>query len=485
MTDNLKTLAVSGVKWNTLAMVISSVLQFAALAILARLLTPADFGLMGMVMVVINFAQALADMGMSNAIIQKKTVPKDHLSSFFWLNVFTAVLLSVLTLLLRPLAVLYFEKPALSGYLSFAALIFLFSSASQTFTALLAKGLQFRTLALTEVLATTAYSISAIAFALHGLGVLSLIFGQLVRSSFFSLLLFLIFRKIWLPGLHFRMRELHEYFSFGLYQMGERILNFLNANVDYLVIGRFLGPSALGYYSLAFQLMTFPLNRINPVLTKVAFPAFSRIQDDNARLRSGYCRVIGYISLVSFPLLFGMLLLAPEFIDLVYGSDWRPCVHSLQVLALVGIFWSVGNPVGSLLLAKGKANVGFYWNLFAVAMTSLGVLFGVRWGIEGVAWSLLALQVPFFFIIQPIVNRLMDLKLSEYFGAIRTACISSIAMVTIVLVLRRLLGATGAPLVFGIGLAGGFIAYALTFYASNKQMYFELISLLRKPGPIT
>jgi O-antigen/teichoic acid export membrane protein len=484
MIDILKTKAISGVKWNASAMVTSSALQFITLAVLARLLSPSDFGLMGMVMVVINFAQAFGDMGMSNAIIQRRTVPENHLSSFFWLNVLAAILLGALTLLMRPLAVVYFQKSALSTYLSFAALIFLTTSASQTFSALLAKELQFKTLALTELSASAAYSISAIAFAFHGFGVLSLIFGQLIRSSSFSLLLFMIFRNKWLPKFHFRIRELHEYFSFGLYQMGERMLNFLNANVDYLVIGRFLGTTALGYYSLAFQLMTFPLNRINPIITKVAFPTFSRIQDDNARLRSGYCKVIGYISMVSFPLLCGLILLAPEFIELVYGSNWQPSAKTLQVLCLVGFFWSIGNPIGSLLLAKGKANFGFYWNLFAVTMTSVAVVVGVGWGIEGVAWALLGLQFPFFFIIQPIVNKLMELKLGEYFRAIQTACLSSIIMVATVLLLRVFLSAVGSPLIFAISLAGGLLAYALTFYISNKEMYFEFKSFLRKPSTI-
>ena len=476
---NLKQKAVSGVKWSGVSMGVLTTLQFVTLAILARLLSPSDFGLMGMIMVVIGFAQAFTDMGLSNAIIQRQDVPEIHLSSFFWINVLTGFGLFICTLLIRPLAAIYFKEATLSNYLIFAAFIFLITPVGQIFSTLLRKELMFKTLAKIEILGTVAFSVSSIGLALAKFGVLSLIFGQLIRSLCTVFILFLIFRRIWLPRLHLSIKEIKSYISFGAFQMGERTVDYLRDNIDYIIIGRFLGPEALGFYTLAYQLITFPLSKINPIITRVAFPAFSRIQDDNSRMRSGYCKVINYISMLSFPMLVGMLVVAPEFIRLLYGAKWDPSVIVVQLFCLAGISWSLGNPIGSVLLAKGRADIGFYWNVFAVIITSIAVIIGVTWGIAGVALVLVILEVPFFFIIQPIVNRLIDLKLSQYFKAIQSPFLCSVIMLASIVFLKMIfININMLPLFIMLVVAGAGI-YIITYYILDRAIFPELKSMVK------
>jgi len=479
MIDLLKTQAVSGVKWSGISMGMVTTLRFVTLAILARLLSPSDFGLMGMVMVVIGFAQAFADMGLSNAIIQRQDVPESHLSSFFWINFLTGILLFICMLLIRPLAVIYFKQPNLSNYLIFAAFIFLITPAGQIFTTLLRKELRFKILSKIEIGSMVVYSVSAIGLALAKFGVLSLIFGQLISSLFTVGILFFIFRKSWLPRFHFSIKEIQSYLSFGAFQMGERAVNYLSANIDYIIIGRFLGPAALGFYALAYQIMIFPLTKINPIITKVAFPVFSKIQDDNSIMRRGYCKAINYISMLSFPMLAGMLVIAPEFVRLVYGAKWVPSIIVLQIFCLVGVFKSLGNPVGSILLAKGRADIGFYWNIFAVIMVSLAVIVGVNWGIVGVAVAILILQVPFFFIIQPIVNRLINLKFSQYFKAIQLPLFCSVIMLAAIIPLKMILGNINMLPLFITAVVVGAITYTVSYYIKDRVFFLELKSILK------
>lgn len=479
MIDQLKTQAISGVKWNGISIGVVTILQFITLAILARLLSPSDFGLMGMIMVVIGFAQAFADMGLSNAIIQRQDVPESHLSSFFWINVSIGTLLFVCILLIRPLAVIYFKQSILSNYLIFAAFIFLITPVGQIFRTLLRKELKFKTLSKIEIGGTVVYSVSTVSLALAKFGVLSLIFGQLIRSLFTVGILFFVFRKIWLPRFHFSIKETKSYLSFGAFQMGERAVNYLTANIDYIIIGRFLGASPLGFYTLAYRIMTIPLAKINPVITRVAFPAFSKIQDDNSRMRRGYCKVINYISMLSFPMLAGMLIVAPEFVRLVYGAKWEPTVIVLQIFCLVGIFKSLGNPIGSVLLAKGRADIGFYWNVFAVIMISLAVIVGVNWGIVGVAVAILILQVPFFFIIQPIVNRLIELKFSQYFKSVKLPLIYSGIMFVGIILSKMILANINTLPLFITTVAVGVIIYTVSYYIKDKAVFLELKSMLK------
>ncbi len=477
---NLKSQAVSGVKWSGVSMGVMTALQFITLAVLAHLLSPSDFGLMGMIMVVVGFAQAFSDMGLSNAIIQRQGVEKDHFSSFFWINVFSGIILFVCILLCRPIIALYFKQPVLSDYLIFAAFIFLITPVGQIFTTILKKELKFKTLSKIEIAGSVVYSISTIGLALAKFEVLSLIFGQLIRSLFTVVILFFIFRKTWLPRLHFSITEIKSYLSFGAFQMAEKAVNYFSANIDYIIIGRFLGPAALGFYTLAYNLMIFPLTKINPIITKVAFPVFSIIQNDNDRLKRGYCKVINYISMLSFPMLAGMLVVAPEFIRLVYGAKWEPSIAVLQIFCFVGIFKSLGNPIGSILLAKGRADIGFYWNVFVVIMVSVAAIVGVNWGIVGVAVAILILQVLFFFIIQPIVNKLINLKFSEYFKAIQIPVVCSIVMLAGIVALRMIMSNISILSLFVVSVVAGMIIYTSFCYIKNPAFLAELKSMLKE-----
>lgn len=479
MIDHLKTQVVSGVKWNAVLMVTLTVLQFVTLAILARLLSPSDFGLMGMMRVVIGFAQLFADMGLSNAIIQRQDVEEHHLSSFFWINIFIGMILFVCIVFINPLAALYFKQPNLSKYLTFAAIIFLITPVGQIFRTLLRKKLMFKALAKTEIAGEVVYSFSAIGLALAKFGVLSLIFGQLISSLFTVLLLFFIFRKIWLPRFHCNIKDIQSYFRFGVFQTGQRITNYLSANIDYLIIGRLLGPKPLGFYTLAYQLVIFPLTKINPIITKVAFPVFSKIQHDDSRMKRGYCQAVHYTSLLSFPMLAGMLVVAPEFIRLVYGAKWITSILVLQLLCAVGVLKSLGNLTGSIFLAKGRPDIGFYRSICKVILISIAVVIGANWGIVGVAVAILVLHIPSFSISQLIINKLIDLKLTQYFKAMKLPSISSGIMLAGIILLKMILSNMDEFPLFIITVAIGVIIYIVSYYLQDKTVFIELKSIFK------
>jgi len=477
---NLKSQAVSGGKWSGVSMGVRTALQFITLAVLARLLSPSDFGLMGMIMVVIGFAQAFADMGISNAIIHRQDATKDQLSSLYWLNIIAGIIVFFVVCASAPLVVGFYHEPRLYNLLYLTALIFLITPFGQQFQILMQKELRFNELAKIEIATSIVNSAVAIVLAFSGFGVYSLIWGQLAGTTTKVLMLLRTGLRNWRPGFHFSRRDLRGYLSFGLFQMGERTINYLSANIDYIIIGRFLGPSALGFYTLAYNLMIFPLTKINPIITKVAFPVFSIIQNDNDRLKRGYCKVINYISMLSFPMLAGMLVVAPEFIRLIYGTKWEPSIAVLQIFCFVGIFKSLGNPIGSILLAKGRADIGFYWNVFVVIMVSVAAIVGVNWGIVGVAVAILILQVPFFFIIQPIVNKLINLKFSEYFKAIQIPVVCSVVMLAGIVALRMIMSNISILPLFVVSVVAGMIIYISFYYIKNPSFLAELKSMLRE-----
>ena len=476
---NLKQQAVSGVKWSGVSMGVVTGLQFVTLAVLARLLSPSDFGLMGMIMVLIGFAQLFADMGISNAIIYRQDATKQELSSLYWLNIMAGIVIFFVVCAASPLITAFYHEPWLSNLIYLSSLIFMITPFGQQFQILLQKELKFDQLAKIEIIGSFANSTTAITLAILGMGVFSLIWGQLAGTSLRVLLLSWWGWGNWRPRLHFATQDLKRYITFGLYQMGEKAVNYLSANIDYIIIGSFLGPAALGFYTLAYQIAIFPLSKINSIITRVAFPVFSTVQNDNSRMRSAYCKVINYISTLSFPMLIGMIVVAPEFIRLVYGPKWEQSIIVLQLLCLVGTFKSLGNPMGSVVLAKGRADIGFYWNVFAVIMISIAVIVGANWGIVGVASAILILQVPLFFIIQPIVNKLINLKFREYFKAIQTPVACSVVMLAGIGTLRMVMGDISELSLFAIIIISGMVIYTFFYYIKDTSLFTELKSLLK------
>jgi len=376
----LKQQAVSGVKWNGVSMGAVTTLQFVTLAVLAHLLSPSDFGLMGMIMVVMGFARLFADMGISNAIIYRQDTTKEALSSLYWLNILAGIVVFLIVCGACPLITAFYHEPRLSNLLYLSSLIFLITPFGQQFQILLQKELIFDQLAKIEIMSSFANSACAITLAILGMGVFSLIWGQLTGASVRVLLLFRWGWVNWRPHLHFASQDLKGYISFGLFQMGEKTVNYFNSNLDYLLIGSLLGVKALGYYTLAYNLVLRPSQSINPVITRVAFPVFSKVQNDIKGLKRGYLKVLQLLSTINFPLMVGLAVVAPFAVLVIFGEQWLPSIILIQILTIVGLLRSTGNPVGALLLAKGRADLGFKWNLALMIVQVPGLYLGAKLG---------------------------------------------------------------------------------------------------------
>lgn len=433
----LKQQALSGVKWTGTSMAAVTALQFITLAILARLLSPADFGLMGMIMVVIGFAQAFADMGISNAIIHRQDATCDQLSSLYWVNIFAGVIVFCVVCASTPLVVSFYHEPRLSNLLYLAALIFLITPLGQQFQILLQKELQFNRLAKIEIATSAVNSTVAIGAALAGYGVYSLIFGQLAATSAKVALLCGVGWRHWRPRLHFSKQDLKGYLRFGVYQMGERTINYLNSNLDYLLIGSMLGANELGYYTLAYNLIIRPSAIINPVITKVAFPVFSLIQNETDKLRRGYLKVLQLLATVNFPIMFGFAAVAPIMVPVIFGEQWLPSILLIQILTIVGLLRSTGNPVGSLLLAKGRADLGFKWNLALTATQIPGLYLGAKFGGAmgvAIAFSILLILYSiagYLILIRKLIGPCLRVYLQSMWPSLWTSAVMAVAVIFI------------------------------------------------------
>ncbi|MEX2395798.1 MAG: oligosaccharide flippase family protein, partial [Balneolales bacterium] len=214
---------------------------------------------------------------------------------------------------------------------------------------------------------------------------------------------------------------------------GEHTLNYFGSKVDYLLIGRFLGADVLGLYMLAYELVLVPLKRINPILTRVAFPVFSQKQQNSPALRTGYVELSKLLGVLVFPFMACMGVLAPLFVPIVFGPGWEQAIPLIQILALTGLIKAMGNPSGSIILALGRADLSFYWNLFTAIFTSVVFWFAVQYGVYALAMAYLLISVLYFAAGQELlINRLIHLSWPEYLKVFLYPLIISMLMSVII-----------------------------------------------------
>lgn len=477
---SLKKAAIKGVKWTSYTTIITTALQFIQLTVLARLLSPEAFGLMAVIMLFHGFAHAYADMGISNALIHYQDTTREQLSSLYWLNIFAGIILFLILFFSAPLITTFYNEPKLLHLIQFTALTFLITPLGQQFQVLLQKELVFKKLSIIEVVSVIIGTSIAIISALIGQGVYSIVWGILTTTLIRSLLLAVNGWKKHPPMLIFKFNGLHGHINFGLYQMGEKSINYFNSRLDQLVIGAFVGVQALGYYNLAFSLVIQPIAKINPIITRVAFPIFAKIQNDNEQLKKGYLLTLKIISFINFPILCGLAVIAPLLIPLVFGEQWENSIVIVQILSFVALLRSQGNPIGSLLLAKGRADLGFKWNAFLMISQTIGIVIGLKTaGVLGVAWALLILQVfymvlNYLFLVRPLINS----SIKEYIFSLLPAFIFSIIMALGVYTIPLFIQLSELNTLLIQVVLGGVIYTLLNLFFNKKQL--EIIKQLKE-----
>lgn len=475
----LRTQAAAGAKWTGASAVFNGGLSFLQTVVAAYYLSPSDFGLMGMAMVVVGFANLFADLGLSSGIIYRRQPTPSELASLYWTNVGFGALVFVALQLGAPVLVSLFNEPLLADPLRIVATVFLIIPFGQQHQILMQKQLRFDTLAKLVSLGYLAGATVTIVLASRGFGVYALVGGYLANIVVRTVALVATQWTRWRPHAHFSLTDLKGYLGFGLFQTGDRAANYFNVYLAHALIGSLLGSRVLGYYTLAFELVVKPLEAIAPVVTKVAFPIISLIREDRARVKRGYLRMLQVLSVVNFPLALGIAAVAPHAMAVFYGDQWQPAVTFVQLLAAVALLRSTGNPVGALLLGSGKANWGFYWSAAKMLLQVPGLLLGIRWGgAAGAAVALLVLQVVYSVTAYLLlVRRLLDIRWHEYVGCMAAPFLVAIAMALVVRMTGAAAGELPGACRLALEIAVGAGVYVGLLFVVRRSLLLEIASL--------
>lgn len=474
---SLGTKAARGVIWTGGGQILRQVMQIAGQLILARLLVPDDFGLLGMALVFVGIGQLLADFGIGSAIVQSRELGPKVLSTCFWLNLAVGAALMLLVLACAPLIAGFYARPDLLPLVAVLSLNLLLSAMQTVPTGLLYRDMRFADLARAQVLGTLVAAVVAIGLAWGGAGAWALIVQPLAGTT---VMLLVAWRATgWWPRLEYSYAEARPLMRFSMALLGTNLVGYANRNVDGLLIGRFLGAGPLGVYSMAIQIMLFPLQQVSGVIVRVLFPTLAQIQDDVPRLRAAYLKAVATIVFVTFPLMGGLFALADDFVRVVFGPGWAGMAPILKVLSWVGMMQSVGTTMGVIYLAVGRTDIALRVTLVVAPILIAGMAAGLPWGIHGVAIGYALASFSLFYYTAITAYRLIGLKLADFHAVIIRPGLSMAVMLAVLLAAVLLMPPWSPALRLGAGVLLGTLSYLLASLAINRAQINELLGILR------
>lgn len=420
---------ISGLKWSGINQAIKQTANITIGILLARLLQPSDFGLLGMVTVITGFIQLFNDFGFGAALIQKQDATEADYHSVFWFNLATGFTLFLILFLTSPFIGSFYTKPEVIPLVKAVSWIFIIQALSYVQYTLLKKELNFKAIFIIESVTMMCSGIIALFMAYNGFGVYSLV-AQLLTAACINLVL-LWFMSTWRPTFQFSTVSIKRLLTYSMPLMGSTALNYTLGNLDKLLIGRYLGAINLGIYTRAYSLMVFPVGQISGVISQVMFPSLAQIQDDKPRIRAIYLKMNTLISAITFPIMGAAFVFAEPFVLHVLGEQWRQMIPVFKILTLVGAIQSVATLVGNIFMALGAMKLYFKVNVFSGIIFIMGSVIGLQFGLMGVviafAIATLMVSIPQWFL----TGKLIQLDLINYFKAFFSNAIATIVCVLI------------------------------------------------------
>ncbi len=420
--------------------IVSQALKFAlstgGTVILARLLTPGDYGLIGMVAVVVGFVAMFKDMGLSTATIQRETIDHKQISTLFWINVALSIAVALVVIALAPAVGWFYQKPLLAPLTMVYAVGFLFGGLAVQHEALLRRQMRFGVLAFTEVTSSLFGLATAICMAWRGAHYWALVYGQLGQGLSYAVGVWVTCG--WRPGLPARNSGVRPMLTFGRNLTGFSVINYFARNLDNLLIGKFWGPQQLGLYAKAYQLLLLPIDQINAPIAAVAVPALSRLTETPERYRQAYLRILEKVAILTMPGAAFMIVTADWIVRVALGPQWVEAGTIFVLLGASAFVQPIANTTGWLFISQGRTHHMLQWGLIGSTLIGIGIAVGLPWGASGVAASysitVICLAGPLLFWF---VGRRGPVRTVDFYRTTAPAACAALAVAGALMALRR------------------------------------------------
>ncbi|MBU1153070.1 lipopolysaccharide biosynthesis protein [bacterium] len=472
----LKEKTVSGLRWVGLSIFSTRVLHFVTSIILARLLSPADFGIIAIGFLIIQVLEMFRDLGIGQAIIYKKDEIEKTADTAFILTPIIGISLFALGYLIAPLIAIFFKNASLAPVVKLLALTIVLSSLEVVPSFLLEKELRFKKKVIAEILPTVGYTGVAISLAYLGYGLWSIVYGHVVYKIMSLILIWYI--SSWRPKFQFNKAISKELLNYGKYIIGSWLLIFIYTHIDSIFIGKILEASALGLYAMAFNIANLPATNITQLVNRVMFPAFSKIQEDKKFYKVTYLKVFKCISIIVIPLSLGTFVIAEDFIKIILGEKWQEAIIPLQVLSFYGLFRALSGTTGNIFMSTGQPKI-----LQRVVMLQLIICLPLLYhttkfyGIFGISLVMVgSLGIGLIYALKKVSN-ILEIKPWEYLNCLKQPLIFSLISIFLIKLIYCLTVISINIYSLSIFVVLVIISYFSLVFIFEKKYFQEILSI--------
>lgn len=413
---SLKKKSATAIGWDFGGTLAKSLSGFVISIFLARLLTPEEFGLVGMAMVFITVSQVFIDVGFASALIQNQNTTNLSYSSVFWLNVVLGIVLTCIVYICAPYIGSFYDNQDITKLVKWLSLIFVFNAFSIVQTTLLKKKLHFKVLSLSTMVAGFIGGICGVVFAFLDYGVFSLVIQNIVTAILITI--FLWSASDWKPDLKFSLHEIKKLLGFSSYVFIDRFVSSIFQRLDIIVIGKMLSPSTLGFYTRAVSLNNQITTYSSSSISKVFFPVLSSLQEDDKEFSRIYFKVISIVSFISFGLTGVFYVIGQDIIINLFGEKWMPSVAIFQILVISACNYPLSSMMVNAFMSKGRSKENFYIGLFRKGIRIIPLYLAYAYGIIPFAISVVVVSYLMTITNAIFLNTYTGLSLGLHFRKI-------------------------------------------------------------------
>lgn len=469
--------AAKGGVWVFSIRIVDQLLFLIRITVLARLLAPHDFGLMGIAMLTMAVLETFSETGFRAALIQKKERIQDYLNSAWTIMLIRGFILFGILFVTAPLAATFFKAPESKLIIQVFGLSVLIRAFTNIGVIYFQKELEFSRQFYYELSGILTNFVVMIVLAVILRNAWALVLGFLARNIVLLIMSYII--HPYKPRFHIEMDKVRELFSFGKWVLGSSVLVFLVTQGDDIFVGKILGTAMLGFYQLAYKISNTPTTEISFNIAQVSFPAYSKLQNDLPRLKEAYLRVLQLTSFLAFPLAGLIFVLTPEFVQVFLGAKWTPMVPAMQVLALAALIRAIISTTGPLFYGTGKPKIETYWEMVRLGLLAILIYpLTMKWGILGT--SLAVLVSLFLSNIGFSWNaiKIAQISIKNYMKMVLIPLASIFLSVLCLFMMKKIIcGGIVGFLILG---CTGIVLYTILVYISDKLFGNRIFLLVKQ-----
>ncbi len=476
---SLKHKTISGLFWSFSETGINQLVHLVIGIILARLLSPDEFGLIGMIIIFIAVSQSFIDSGFSQALIRKTDCKQKDYTTVFYFNLLAGILFYLILFFLSPSISQFFNEPILRDLVRVLGLILIINSFAIIQRTILIKNINFKLQAKITLSSSVLSGIIGITLAYNGFGIWSLVVQRILNQLFIATLLWIFNR--WLPTLEFSKQSFKEMFSFGSKLLASGLINTIYQNIYYLIIGKFFSATDLGYYTRADHFSRIPSQNINGSVQRVIYPVLSQLQNEPSKLKAVYKKIIKSIMLINFSVMLGTAAIARPMVLTLIGEKWLPSVPYLQLLCIVSMMYPLHSLNLNILKIKGRSDLFLRLEIIKKGLAIPVILIGIFIGIKAMIMGMIFNSFFAYFINSYYSSKLIDYSISEQIKDILPCFVISICMAIIVFFTQVTIPLSPLlKLIIGLVLGFGIVIslsriFAIDGYKELKNVVMELI----------